>query len=275
MEDLINNFLIEIKKNKKYSSISDEIIVGEIKNYINKNKIKDTNNVTKGDIKEIRNRLHKSYASFQTKKKNKINIYLEELKKDLSNPAITNKLLSIALSTKERINDYSSIYNLIFEITGKPKSIIDLGAGFNIFSFPLMNLPSLTYYSYDLNKEDINHINNYISIMKNKGLTGNANILDVRNKKQISNLPSSDILFMFKLLDIIDKENHKPSEELLTNLFKNKKAKFIVASFATKTLTRKKMNHPHRKWFELMLERNNLKFKKIKTYNEIFYIIII
>ena len=78
---------------------------------------------------------------------------------------------------------------------------------------------------------------------------------------------------MFKLIDLIDKQNHKPSEELITNLFKNKKTKFIVASFATKTLTRKSMNHPNRKWFELMLKRNNLKFNSFNTNNEIFYII--
>ena len=33
------------------------------------------------------------------------------------------------------------------------------------------------------------------------------------------------------------------------------------------------MNKPKRKWFELMLERNNLKFKKFKTDNEVFYVI--
>jgi hypothetical protein len=33
------------------------------------------------------------------------------------------------------------------------------------------------------------------------------------------------------------------------------------------------MNFPNRKWFELMLERNSLKFQIITTDNEIFYVI--
>jgi len=81
----------------------------------------------------------------------------------------------------------------------------------------------------------------------------------------------SDVIFLFKVIDIIDKKNHKHSEQLIKQLLQ--KTKFIVASFATKTITRKNMNFPNRKWFELMLNRNSIKFKNIKTDNEIYYII--
>ena len=273
MDNLSQNLLKQVKSNKKYSSISDEIVLSEIKNYLNKNKIAK---VTKQDIKEIRSRLHKSYASFQTKKKNKIQDYLDELKQNPNNKDITTKLLSITLSTKERLKDYKEIYKKIFEITGKPKIILDLGAGFNVFSFPLMTLSMLEYYSYDINEKDIDYLNEYFQIMKPLGLYGKAAIMDLRNLSKISylsSLPSSDITFIFKVIDIIDKQNHKPSEELITTLFKNKRTKFIIASFATKTITRKSMNFPNRKWFELMLTRLNLRFHIIKTDNEIFYVI--
>jgi hypothetical protein len=270
---LINELLTEVKSNKKYSEISDEIVLPEIKNYLLKNKL---TKITKEDIKEIRTTLHKSYASFQTKKKNKIAIYLNELKNNPDNLEITNKLLSITLSTKERLDSYPEIYKQIFEITSNPKTIIDMGAGFNLFSFPFMDLPSLTYYSYDINEKDIDYLNSYIKIMKDKGLNGKAqilNLLDLEKIKNLHSLPSAEVIFLFKVIDLIDKENHKPSEELINYLLKNKKAKFIVASFATKTLTRKSMNYPNRKWFELMLKRNNLKFKTFKTDNELFYVV--
>ena len=266
----INNLLTQVKSNKKYSSIADEIILQEINNYLNKNKI---TKISKQDIKEIRNSLHKSYASFQTRKKNKISIYLNELRNNSNNKQIINRLLSTTLSTKERLDNYSDIYNQIFKITGLPKTIIDLGCGLNPFSYPLMNLDSLNYYAYDINQEDINNLNEYFKIMKTTGLNGKAAILDIRNLSKISSLPSSDIVFLFKVIDIIDKENHKPSEELIVKLINENKAKFIVASFATATLTRKPMNNPHRKWLELMLNRNNLNFQTIKTENEIFYVI--
>lgn len=269
MENIIKEILNKVKQNKKYSSIADEIIKNEIANYLKKNP--NIKAINKQIIKDIRKNLHKSYASFQTKKKNKINDYLEELKKDKNDGKITKNLLSITLSTKERLDDYENIYKQIFKITGKPNTILDLGCGFNPFSYPLMNLDKLTYYCYEINKKDIDYLNEYFKIMEQNGLNGTAAILDLKDLRQIFKMPSSDIVFLWKVIDILDKENHKLSEELIKQLIK--KTRFIVASFATKTLTRKQMNYPNRKWFELMLSRNNLEFSLIKTDNELFYVI--
>jgi 16S rRNA (guanine(1405)-N(7))-methyltransferase len=262
MQELIKT----IKANKKYKSISDEIVLDEIKKYL---KSKPSNSV-KQIVKDIRKELHLSYASFQTRKKSKRDDYLIELQK---NPDalidLTKKLLSITLSTKERLEDYRGLYQKIFTITRNPKTIIDLGCGLNPVSFPFMNLNSLVYYAFDIDNEDIRFLNNYFEIMKQRGLEGKAEILNLNNKEKVSELPLADIIFLFKVIDIIDKKDHRPSEELINSLIK--KAKFIVASFATKTITRKKMNFPNRKWFELMLGRNNLRFKIIETDNEIFY----
>jgi len=274
MED-INELIKQIKKNKKYNSISDDIILDELKKYMkynNQNKIINNKQI----IKEIRSNLHRLYSSYQTKKKNKRNKYLEQLKLEIKNNniiSITKKLLSLTVSTKERLDNYEKIYSKIFEITEEPKTILDLGAGLNLLSFPFMKLKKLTYFSYDIDEEDKKFLNNYFDIMKPLGLSGKAEIIDVRDSKQVSNLPSADVVFIFKTLDLIDIKNNKPSEELITTLFKTNKTKFIVASFATKTLTRKYMNFPKRKGFEFMLERIGLKFKYFSTDNEVFYVI--
>ncbi|MFA5174415.1 MAG: hypothetical protein WC438_04505 [Candidatus Pacearchaeota archaeon] len=266
--NLLKNSLDEIKKNKKYKTISDEIIVEEIKKYLEKNK---TEEINKEDIKIIRASLHKSYSSFQTKKKNKRYQYLEKLKQNQKETSTINKLLSMVLSTKERLKNYSEIYKKIFSITNTPQTIIDLGSGFNPLSYPYMNLKKVYYFAYDIDEEDINFLNEYFLTMKNQGLNGIAKILDLRNTEKIKKIPKSDIVLLFKVIDILDKENHKISEELIKELIN--KTRYIVASFATKTITRKFMNYPDRKWFELMLERNNLQYQKFQTENELFYII--
>jgi len=272
MESLKKDLLSKVKENKKYKSISDEIIKKEIDDYFIKNKI---TNITKQDIKTIRNIFHKSYSSFQTRHKKKIEKYFKVLKENLgknkSIEKITNDLLSITLSTKERLPDYKYIYKKIFEKTITPKIIVDLGSGFNIFSYPFMNLKNLEYHSYDINTDDKKYLNEYFKIMKLRGLNGSAEILDLRNLKKISKIPNSDIIFLFKVFDVLDKENHKTSEELIKVL--TNKTKYIVASFAKKTLTRKKMNNPNRLWFELMLSRIGLSFEKFSTDNEIFYVV--
>jgi len=278
---MIQEILRKIKENKKYKTISDNIIENEIKNYLKSNKIKE---ITKSDIKNIRAKLHKAYSSFQTKKKKKRYLYIDNLKHllEIKNPSpedlddikeINNKLLSITISTKERIKDYEKVYKQIFEITGNPGTIVDLGSGLNSLSYPYMNLKKLNYYAYDIDEEDIKFLNEYFQIMKREGLNGKASIFNLRDSKEIFSLPSSDIIFLFKVIDIINQseKNYKASEELIKQIMP--KTKFIIASFATKTITRKKMNYPSRKWFELMLKRNNLGFKIIETENEIFYAI--
>jgi hypothetical protein len=278
---MIQEILRKIKENKKYKTLADSIVKKEIQNYLKKNKIKE---ITKQDIKQIRAKLHKTYSSFQTKKKNKRYFYIDNLKQlsEIRNPSskdlndikeINNKLLSITISTKERLNNYSELYQQIFEITGTPETIVDLGSGLNPLSYPYMNLKKLNYYAYDIDEEDIKFLNEYFQIMKTQGLNGKASILDVKDKIQTSKLPPSDIIFLFKVIDIINQseKNYKASEELIKNLIK--KSKYIIVSFATKTITRKKMNYPNRKWFELMLKRNNLDFKKINISNEVFYVI--
>lgn len=286
---MVYQIINQVKKNKKYKTISDSIVRKEIEKYLESNKIKKIEEITRDDIKNIRAKLHKAYSSFQTRKKNKRYLYLEELKRllkikkpqsrDINNidniniNNITDNLLSITLSTKERLKDYTIIYKKIFEITGKPKSIADFGAGLNPLSYSLMNLKELNYYSYDIDEEDIKFLNQYFDIMKKQKLNGKAAILDIRNLNETSEIPAVDIIFLFKVIDIINQseKDFKLSEEIIKELIK--KAKFVVASFATKTITGKTMNHPNRKWFELMLQRNNLNFKIIKTDNEIFYVI--
>ncbi len=268
---MIDKLLSQIKSNKKYSSLADSIVRKEIQNYLKSNPNAPINN--RQTIKEIRARLHKLYSSFQTKKKNKSDKYLGELQTLLDKQGtvsqvneITHKLLSFTISTKERLKDYPSIYFNIFQITKKPKIIIDLGAGFNPFSYPLMKMQKLTYYAYDINKKDIESLNKYFKIMKTQRLTGKAEILDITELKKLKQLPNSDIIFMFKLLDLL---TPKVSEEIIKSLIN--KTRFIITSFPTKTITRKPMKFPKRKGFELMLKRNNLNFKKFETENEVFY----
>jgi len=266
---LTQDFLILIKKNKKYKTIANEIVLKEIKEYLRKNP--KISKPCKEDIKEIRKNLYRTYSSYQTNKKRKRNQLLEKLKTNLNNKDRITQLLSIVISTKERLSDYLELYFKIFKITGKPKSIIDLGCGMNPLSYYFMNLKKLRYYAYDIDEEDIKFLNNFFKIMEKQGLDGKAKILDINNTKAVSSLPTPDIIFLFKVIDVINTKNHKTSEQLVKQLIK--KTKFIIVSFATKTITRKSMNYPKRKGFELMLKRLNLKFKTIEIKNEIFYII--
>ena len=80
--------------------------------------------------------------------------------------------------------------------------------------------PLAKYFAYDIDDEDINFLNDYFDIMKKHGLKGKAAILNLKNKSKVSKLPNSDIIFLFKVIDILDKSenNHKTSEQLIKQL---------------------------------------------------------
>jgi len=266
-------FIEKIKENKKYNSISDSIIIKEIERYMKRYQA-DTDQIydDKFAIKVIRKELHRLYSSYQTKGKKKLDEILNDLKKNPDSKEIQNKLLSITLSTIERLPHYEKLYKDIFKITGNPKSIIDLGAGLNPLSFPITGLPkSTTYNSYDIDEEDIKFLNKFFKISK---IDGKAEILDARELDNLRQLPRADIILMFKLYDLIvpkAKKQKKLGEEIINLLMT--KTKHLVVSFATKTLTRKSMNLPRRIGFEMMLDRNQLAYELIETDNEIYYVL--
>ena len=272
-------FIEKIKENKKYKSISDDIVIKEIENYMRKYQTdQDDLYDDKFALKVIRKELHRLYSSYQTKGKKKRDQLLKDLDISIKQHAresevleVIKTLLTITLSTIERLPHYEKLYQDIFKITGKPESIIDLGAGLNPLSIPYMKLKNLTYYSYDIDTEDITFLNKFY---KTLNIKGKAEILDARDLIKLKDLPKTDIIFMFKLYDLIvpkAKKQKKLGEEIINLLMT--KTKYLVASFATKTLTRKSMKLPRRIGFEMMLDRNQLKYELIETDNEIYYVV--
>lgn len=265
-------FIEKIKENKKYASISDGIVIKEIERYMKRYQA-DQEEIydDKFAIKVIRKELHRLYSSYQTKGKKKRDEILEKLKEDSNNLETINEILSTTLATKERIPNYQTIFQRIFKITKDPKSIIDLGCGLNPISIPYMKLKNIEYNAYDIDEDDIKFLNEFFKIIKIKG---RAKILDARELEELKALPNSDIIFMFKLYDLIvpkQKKQKKLGEEIINLLMT--KTKYLVVSFATKTLTRKSMKLPRRIGFEMMLDRNQLAYELIETDNEIYYII--
>jgi uncharacterized protein YlzI (FlbEa/FlbD family) len=252
-------FIKEIKKSKKYKDIAEEIIMAKVNEFFKKYNVGEDERFF---MKEIKASLHKAHGSFRFNNK-KIEVFLD--KKDFLSMLDKNK------STRERLDIYSNIYEKIFEITGKPKSILDLGCGLNPCSIPLMKLnKELSYNAYDINESEMNFLNKFFEKFE---INGKASILDLTKIENIEKLPETDLCLMFKLIDVLEeeKEGHKYSEEIIKIL--SRKCKFIVVSFATRTISGKKMMFASRGWIERMLFRIGLKFEELVFDSEIFYVI--
>jgi len=262
------DILTAIRKSKKYKNIAEGVVDSEIQDFMKKypgwQKLKD-----KLILKEIKARLHKKHATFNLTKDSKKVDYIEQLRKDPKNQEIIKKILESNRSTKERLDFYPSLYKNIFAITGKPRAIIDFGCGLNPISSAFIEKP-FVYYCYDINEVDSKLINSFFKI---KGIEGRAFVINLQDLKNYQNIPEADLGFMFKFIDTIEGEenNHKLAEEIVKKVLE--KIKFLVVSFATKTLGGKSMFYSNRGWFERMLKRLGFNFKKIEFNNEVFYVV--
>ena len=162
----------------------------------------------------------------------------------------------------ERREYNKELYKKIFNITNKPKKILDLGCGLNPIYFPYKDI---YYIATDTSQEVLKKVKKYFK--KNK-INGEVFYLDIKDLNEIKKLNKVDIVFIFKVLDLLKKD-----KTLVTNIIKNIKTNFLVVSFPTKTVYGKRMNYPKRKWFENILNKLRYGYEIIRFFNEIFYVI--
>lgn len=231
----------KIKERKSFGNVDDSYVFERISDFLKKNnKLRiDSNNIkNKGFrdvVKAVRGELHKSYALFW----------------DGSHR-----------SARERESFYDMLYKKIFDITGKPAVILDISAGLNPFYFPFNDF-KVEYTATELSLSDCKKIEEYFNRNKIKG-----KVLQLDLKKDFK-FPKADVVFLFKILDSIEVKGHKTAERIIKNL----NAKYAVVSFATRTITGKRMRFSRRYWFESMLFRLGYKYKVIEFSNEIFYVV--
>jgi len=275
--ELIRN----IKKKKTLKGIPDEMVIKEMTNYKIMMKKKNHDYSDREVFKYVRKKLYDAYGSYQTNRKRKRNLYLEELKlaKKENGDRIKNseemkdirrRILSTNVSTAERLSaGYALTYESVKKELDRPiRKVIDLGSGINPVAFCPTDFKDTQVLAYDINKEDIDFLNKYFKVIR---LKGKAKILDLHDLEKVKKLPEADVILLFKVIDPIEKKGHEFSELLLKIL--KEKAMNIVVSFATKTLSNKPMNNPTRVWFERMTKRLGFKIIPVRTSNEVYYIL--
>lgn len=161
-------------------------------------------------------------------------------------------------SSRERASSYIMLKGIIARL--KPASILDLGCGLNPLA---VASPSVPYYAYDINENDIAQVRTYLSNIRNPGF---ARVADVQ--KEI-NFPHAALCLMLKLVDLLDTHGHKNAERLMDKVSCN----YLIVSFSTKTLSGKLMRHPQRGWIERLAQRKGCTFSKYAAENELFYLI--
>ncbi len=271
----------EIKKKKELQSIDDGFVQEYLAKHLQQEpkllqslqeNFNPKSKAYASVIKTVRSRLRRVYGLFRDDPHKRKKLIQELLITSLQKRTdFVKQILATHSSTEERLPFYDQLYAKIFSITGKPKTILDLGSGINPFSFEYMKLKECTYYAYDINKEEIDAINQYFRLLHSENLsfTGKAMVADIASAADLA-FPKADMAFLFKMTDVIDKgKGHKKTEELI----KRTPAKYVVISFATKTMSGKAMTAPRRSWMEWLCKRLGYEYTILEFENELFYVV--
>ena len=244
----------KIKQKKELSGIDDSIVLEALNTYLDKNKLSLSilgKNEIKEVVKDIRAELRVYSGMFHLSVKKGLAL-LEENR--------IEEILKSHSSTRERIDFYPALKKEISSLNAS--SILDLGCGLNPIA---LASKETEYYASDINKGDLEIVEKYFE--KNK-IIGKTFVCDLR--KIIScKLPNADVCLLFKVLDIIGKEQYILAEKILRSI----NCKYLVISFATRTLSGKPMAKKRRFWLENLLNELKFKFKIIESKNEMFYFV--
>ena len=200
----------------------------------------------------LRNRIKESYKGDFNKKSKEYKKFFKNIRKGLRE--------SYGVFKNVREERDKDVYKKIFEITGKPKSVLDLGIGYSKFPFK-----DIIYYGCDIGKDYIKECNEYLKRNKIKGKCFVFDLLgDVKKLRKV------DVVFLFKVLESLEIFKKNISKDIVKNL----KCKYIVVSFAKKVLSDNRyIKKKGRKWFRKILKDLKYEYKIFDYKDEIYFVI--
>ncbi len=286
--------LIEgVKDKKEFRLLLNSLILEQIRSFLHLNysKLKKTLLRAKNPEQFAKSELFKECVKFsRSKLRKQTGIYLKNKdEKDILNASVFDdenikRILLAHKSSFERYNNYSKIYEKIFEKFKKyyginpdeKLKILDIGCGLNPLSYIFIKkniFSKSVYFALDIDKRALEIVRTFFLHKKVKYTLFHQDILNLVNSshsKRLNLFPSCDLAFSFKVLELIEKKGHKNSEFLISSI----KAKMIVASFPKKTISGKSMKVLKKPWLERMLNRLGYKYEIFEIPSEIFYVIL-
>lgn len=180
--------------------------------------------------------------------------------------AALERMLSRHASTRERLPlaETDALYARIFDVTGRPSSVLDLACGIN----PLyLGARGITTVGVDISGSAVEAVNRFHEIY---GMPVSAICADLLCP---GNIPPSrfDVAMMLKLLPLLERQRRGAASDVLNAV----NAAYLVASFPTRTLGGRNvgMAAHYGAWIAEHLPANRAVAEQFETENELFYVL--
>lgn len=180
------------------------------------------------------------------------------------------KILFTHVSTQKRLNIYEEFYEKIFELTGRPESILDIGAGINAFSIPFMNLNNLEYLGIEKKEKDIRLVNRYIKSQKLNAKMLKFDFNEIEKKNPFDK--KYDLCLILKTIPLLERYNRGISIKLLKAIPSNK---FAISGSRVSMVKGKNIEARERKQISQIIRKSGLEIKEILKFpDEIVFIAV-
>lgn len=225
MDDVVS----KIKEKREFSKLPNSIV-------------ERVANLCSGDVKESRKLLRKYFGVFLT---NKV----------LKAKGSFKDILRNHMSSSKR--DYKTFYSEIFKGLGEVKSVIDLGAGVNGFSYPFLKgvLGDVSYIGIEACGQLVDSMNNYF---KKNNFNGGAVCLDLFDFDSILEILRKEkaprAVFLFQVVDAIESLKRNFSRELVFKIFEE--CEVLAITLPMESLGKRKKFEVSRKWLIDFLKEN-------------------
>lgn len=176
------------------------------------------------------------------------------------------RMLSRHASTRERLplSDTDALYDRLFDITDRPRSVIDLACGIN----PLyLGARGVSTVGVDISGLAVEAVNRFGQVY---GMPVRAVCADLLSPGAIPG-GEYDVALLFKLLPLLERQRAASAMDVMRAL----NAKWLVASFPTRTLGGRNvgMAGHYSDWMSAHIPPGRTLADHFETANELFYIL--
>ena len=176
------------------------------------------------------------------------------------------RMLSRHASTRERLplKDTDALYTRVFDITGRPRSVLDLACGVNPLYLAARGIPTV---GVDISGSAVEAVNRFHDVY---GMPARATCADVLCPGAIP-AERFDAALLFKLLPLLERQRTGAA----TDVMRAVNAGYLVVSFPTRTLGGRNvgMAAHYSEWMESHILPGRRVAGRFETDNELFYIL--
>jgi 16S rRNA (guanine(1405)-N(7))-methyltransferase len=176
------------------------------------------------------------------------------------------RVLDLHSSTRERLPILDRFYATIFEFTGRPKAVLDLGCGLNPVALPWMGLgPGARYIALDIDADRVQFLNRYLALA---GLEPLARCQDILVHPPED---AAGLAFLLKMSPSLERQESRATLEVLERL----RTPFVVVSFAVKSLggREKGMVDHYGRHFLDMVETHGWPVEELSFETELVFVV--